>query len=68
MIYLILTYNIYIKSFILLLIIKLKNYFKIFGYLKLKKYEIIINIIYNFLTFWPGYYIYVKDFLFIILN
>lgn len=47
---------------------KLENYLMIFSQLLIKKYMVIINIINNFLAFWPSYCIYIKAISFTILN
>ena len=59
-IYLILIIGTHIKSFIILLIIKLENHFIIFAQIQIKKHGIIIDIIKNSLVFWPKHYTHIR--------
>ena len=53
-IYLIVTFDIYIESLALLLITKLKNHPMILDQPWMKKHRVIINMINDFLAFWPS--------------
>lgn len=59
-IYPILTIGIHTESITLLFIIKLENHSMILGQLWMKKHGVIIDMINNFLAFWPGHYTHIR--------
>ena len=55
-----LTIGTHTESFASLLITKLRSHLMILGQPWIKKHEIIIDMINNFLAFWPSYYIHIE--------
>lgn len=56
----------YTKSLIVFPIIKLCSYSIIFSHLWMKKYDILLNMVNNFIIFFPRYYMHFRVFLLLI--